>query len=162
MTQKEFTETNWHRGNVVKLENGKEYLVKRTKSHGKYLLLYSEEYDKCFIADHNIVDCRTSDYEEPIEVYLEHKRQHQEEAAAKREAERLAKKAERQAQKAAAKQAQKAAEKPIVKAEPIVKIEPVKAEPVAAPAPTSEQTPEQPKRKRQRIRIKRVEKIEIK
>lgn len=154
MTQKEFTETNWHRGNVVKLENGKEYLVKGTKSHGKYLLLYSEEYDKCFITDHNIVDCRTSDYEEPIEVYLEHKRQHQEEAAAKREAERLAQKAERQAQKSA--------EKPIVKAEPIVKIEPVKAEPVAAPAPTSEQTPEQPKRKRQRIRIKRVEKIEIK
>lgn len=75
MTQKEFIETNWHRGNVVKLENGKEYLVKGTKSHGKYLLLYSEEYDKCFIADHNIVDCRTSDYEEPIEVYLEHKRQ---------------------------------------------------------------------------------------
>ena len=63
---------------------------------------------------------------------------------------------------AAAKQAQKTAEKPIVKAEPIVKIEPVKAEPVAAPAPTSEQTPEQPKRKRQRIKIKRVEKIEIK
>ena len=28
MTLKEFVDTNWHRGNVVKLKNGKEYLVK--------------------------------------------------------------------------------------------------------------------------------------
>ena len=88
MTLQEFNEINWHRGNVVKLMNGKEYLVKGTKGHGRWLLLYSEEYDKCFVADYRIVDCRTSDYEEPEEVYLEKKRKHQEEAAAKREAER--------------------------------------------------------------------------
>lgn len=28
MTLKEFVETNWYRGNVVKFKNGKEYLVK--------------------------------------------------------------------------------------------------------------------------------------
>ena len=48
MTLKEFVETNWYRGNVVKFKNGKEYLVKGTKGHGRWLLLYSEEYDKCF------------------------------------------------------------------------------------------------------------------
>ena len=88
MTIKEFVDTNWHRGNVVRLKNGKEYLVKGTKGHGRWLLLYSEEYDAKFVADYRIVDCRTSDYEEPEEVYLEKKRKHQEEAAAKREAER--------------------------------------------------------------------------
>ena len=70
MTIKEFYETNWHRGNEVRLNNGKEYLVKGTKGHGRFLLLFSEEYEKCFIADYKIVDCRTSDYEEPEEVYL--------------------------------------------------------------------------------------------
>ena len=98
MTIKEFVDTNWHRGNVVRLKNGKEYLVKGTKGHGRWLLLYSEEYDAKFVADYRIVDCRTSDYEEPEEVYLEKKRKHQEEAAAKREAERqeyLREKAER-------------------------------------------------------------------
>lgn len=88
MTLQEFNEINWHRGNVAKLKNGKEYLVKGTKGHGRWLLLYSEEYDKCFVADHKIVDCRTSDYEEPEEVYLEMKRQKQAEAQAKRDAER--------------------------------------------------------------------------
>ena len=81
MTLKEFVDTNWHRGNVVKFKNGKEYLVKGTKGHGRWLLLYSEEYDKCFVADYRIVDCRTSDYEEPEEVYLEKKRKYHEEAA---------------------------------------------------------------------------------
>lgn len=88
MTIKEFVDTNWHRGNVVRLKNGKEYLVKGTKGQGRWLLLYSEEYDAKFVADYRIVDCHTSDYEEPEEVYLEKKRKHQEEAAAKREAER--------------------------------------------------------------------------
>lgn len=88
MTLKEFVDTNWHRGNIVRLKNGKEYLVKGTKGHGRWLLLYSEEFDAKFVADYRIVDCRTSDYEEPEEVYLEKKRKHQEEAAAKREAER--------------------------------------------------------------------------
>lgn len=88
MTLKEFVDTNWHRGNIVRLKNGKEYIVKGTKGHGRWLLLYSEEFDAKFVADYRIVDCRTSDYEEPEEVYLEKKRKHQEDAAAKREAER--------------------------------------------------------------------------
>lgn len=90
MTQEEFNNTNWHRGNVVKLRNGKEYLVKGLKAHGRYLLLYSYEYESSFVADYNIVDCRTSDYEEPEEVYLEMRRQKRAEAEAKREAERQA------------------------------------------------------------------------
>lgn len=90
MTQTEFNETNWHRGNVVKLDNGKEYFLKGTKGHGKYLLLYSEEYETCFVADFRIVDCRTSDYEEPDEVYLEKKRKRREALEALREAERQA------------------------------------------------------------------------
>lgn len=36
MTLEEFNSTNWHRGNVVKLNNGKEYLVKGIKSHGRF------------------------------------------------------------------------------------------------------------------------------
>lgn len=88
MTQNEFNNINWHRGNVAKLQNGKEYLVKGTKGHGRFLLLYSHEYEKCFVADYRIVDCRTSDYEEPEEVYQEMKRQKQAEAEARREAER--------------------------------------------------------------------------
>lgn len=101
MTLHEFVNTDWHRGNTVRLNNGKEYLVKGTKGHGKYLLLYSEEYDSCFVADFRIVDTRTSDYEEPEEIYLEKKRLHQEAARIQREAERLAyleEKAERKRQ----------------------------------------------------------------
>ena len=62
MTLKEFLDTNWHRGNVVRLKKGKEYLVKGIKGHGRWLLLYSEEFDAKFVADYRIVDCRTSDY----------------------------------------------------------------------------------------------------
>ena len=90
MTLKEFNEINWHRGNVAKLNNGKEYLVKGTKGHGKYLLLYSDEYDTYFMADYKIVESRISDYEEPEEVYQEKKRQKQAEAQAKHDAERQA------------------------------------------------------------------------
>lgn len=200
MTIKEFYETNWHRGNEVRLNNGKEYLVKGTKGHGRFLLLFSEEYEKCFIADYKIVDCRTSDYEEPEEVYLEKKRLEREAAEAQREAERLerlrekqerklrnleeqerqhqealarkaakkkaaeenkaeGKKAEQQKAKAEAKPAAKPAAKPVAKAEPKPVAKPVaKAEPVA----TAEPTAEQPKRKRKRITISRVEKVEIK
>ena len=200
MTIKEFYETNWHRGNEVRLNNGKEYLVKGTKGHGRFLLLFSEEYEKCFIADYKIVDCRTSDYEEPEEVYLEKKRLEREAAEAQREAERLerlrekqerklrnleeqerqhqealarkaakkkaaeenkaeGKKAEQQKAKAEAKPASKVEPKPVAK--PVAKAvaKPVaKAEPVA----TAEPTAEQPKRKRKRITISRVEKVEIK
>lgn len=182
MTLQEFNEINWHRGNVAKLQNGKEYLVKGTKGHGRWLLLYSEEYDKCFVADYRIVDCRTSDYEEPEEVYLEKKRQKEAKAEAKREAARqeyLRAKAERkqkniEAQERAHKEAlaRKAAKakkqtepkkaeevKPKVESKPVEKPKTVvKAEPVV----TADPSPEQPKRKRQRIRISHAEKVQIK
>lgn len=60
MTQEEYEATNWHRGNVVRLTNGKEYPVKKVKK--RYLLLYSYEYCAYFLADYMIIDCRTSDY----------------------------------------------------------------------------------------------------
>ena len=176
MTLKEFVDTNWHRGNVVKLKNGKEYLVKGTKGHGRWLLLYSEEYDKCFVADYRIVDCRTSDYEEPEEVYLEMKRQKQAEAEAKREAERqeyLRVKAERKQKNIEAQErahqealARKAANRqkngqakvePKAEVEPVAPVEPKKVETpkVAEPTPKAvEPEPEAPKKRvRQRIRI---------
>ena len=179
MTIKEFVDTNWHRGNVVKFKSGKEYLVKVTKGHGRWLLLYSEEYDKCFVADYRIVDCRTSDYEEPEEVYLEKKRKHQEEAAAKREAERqeyLRAKAERKqknieaqerahqeaaARKAAAKaqhqkeqEAKKEPAKVAPKVEPVKEQKPVKPVETPTEVKTVEPAPEAPKKRvRQRIRI---------
>ena len=182
MTLQEFNEINWHRGNVVKLKNGKEYLVKGTKGHGRWLLLYSEEYDKCFVADHNIVDSRTSDYEEPEEVYLEMKRQKQAEAQAKRDAERqeyLRQKEERKQknlqeqerihQEALARKAAKANKQPVPKkveeVKPKAEPKPVeKPKPVvkAEPAVASDSTPEQPKRKRQRIRFSHAEKVQIK
>lgn len=181
MTLKEFVDTNWHRGNVVKLQNGKEYLVKGTKGHGRWLLLYSEEYDAKFVADYRIVECRTSDYEEPEEVYLEKKRKHQEEAAAKRESERqeyLRAKAERKqknieaqerahqeavARKAAAKaqrqKEQEAKKEPVrvaQKAEPAKVQKPVKVETPKEVKAVKEENPAQEapkKRVRQRIRI---------
>ena len=217
MTIEEYYKTNWHRGNEVKLNNGKVYLVKGTKGHRKFLLLYSAEYDANFVADYRIIDCRTSDYEEPEEVYLEKKRQKQEAAEALREAERqerlkakeerkrrnleeqerihqeaLARKAAKRAlmeeeQKAKAKakaekDAAKAEEKAKAKAEakakkaaakaeakPVAKAEPkpvektvAKAEPVATAEPASKATGEQPKRKRKRIGISRIEKVLVK
>lgn len=141
MTQQEFNTTNWHRGNVVMLKNGKEYLIKGTKGHGKYLLLYSLEFDSSFVADYRIVESRISDYEEPEEVYLEMKRQKQAEAESKRQAEReaaLKAKAERRqkhleaqekahqealAKKAAKKNAQSKAE-PKAEVKPVAPVEP--------------------------------------
>ena len=177
MTLQEFNEINWHRGNVAKLKNGKEYLVKGTKGHGRWLLLYSEEYDKCFVADYRIVDCRTSDYEEPEEVYLEMKRQKQAEAQAKRDADRqeyLRQKEERKQknlqeqerihQEALARKAAKAnvvaKQKKEIKPEPkpVVKEKPIVAEPIVKAEPATEQ----PKPKRKRIRINRAEKVEFK
>lgn len=174
MTLKEFVDTNWHRGNVVKLKNGKEYLVKGVKAHGKYLLLYSREYDANFVVDYRIVNRRTSDYEEPKEVYLEMKRQKQAEAEAKREAERqkyLRDKAERKrknieaqerahqealARKAAKKKAQ-ATEEPKEEVKPVAPIEPKVVEtqkviePVSKAVEPEQETPK--KRVRQRIKI---------
>lgn len=167
MTKQEFDTTNWQRGNVAKLKNGKEYLVKGVKGHGKYILLYSLEYDSCFVADYRIVDCRTSDYEEPEEVYLEHKRKKQEEAEAKREAERqaylkakeerkqrniqeqermhleaLARKAAKRNMQPEQKKAEAVKPKPEVKATHVEKPKPVvKAEPVEKPKPAVKAEP---------------------
>lgn len=155
ITQSEFNTTDWHRGNVVRLDNGKEYLVKCVKGHGRYILCYSSEYDAYFVADHRIVDCRTSDYEEPIEVYLEHKRLKREAALAKQEAERqerLRLKAERRErnlqeqerihQEAVARKAAKKAASTML----VVAVEPAAV-----------------KRKRQRISVaKKAEKVVIK
>lgn len=60
MTIEEFFSTDWHRGNRVRLLNGKDYPVKKVKK--KYLLLWSEEYEAYFVVDHRIIDCRTSDF----------------------------------------------------------------------------------------------------
>lgn len=63
MTQEEYNNTDWQRGNVVRLTNGKEYPVKKPKK--KYLLLYSAEHKSYFVANCAIIDCRTSDNVEP-------------------------------------------------------------------------------------------------
>ena len=63
MTQEEYNNIDWQRGNVVRLSNGKEYPVKKPKK--KYLLLYSAEHESYFVANCDIIDCRTSDNVEP-------------------------------------------------------------------------------------------------
>lgn len=177
MTEEEFKSINWRRGNFVRLMNGNEYIVKGTKCHGRYLLLYSVEYGKLFVADHNIVDCRTSDFEEPEEIYLERKRQRQAEAEAKREAERqeyLRLKAERKRhnieeqerihQEAVARKAARArerTEKAIAFLEQPLDIPPVPKLGDEDVIENIETTPEQPKRKRKRITIPRIEKVDI-
>ena len=179
MTQEEFNNINWHRGNTVRLKNNKEYLVKGTKSHGKFLLLFSEEYEKCFVADYKIVDCRTSDYEEPEEIYLEMKRKKQEEEEAKRQEilrakeerkKRNLQEQERMHQEALARKAARAKNKTANDAEgtkPAAQPQPVAIEAKTANTESvtiakTEPTPEQPKKKRKRIIISRAEKIEIK
>ena len=99
MTEYEFKNTDWHRGNVVMLNNGREYFVKGIKCHGRYLLLYSEEYKTCFVADHYIISHRTSDYIEPEEIYQEIKRRKSEEAQARDEAYRFIAKLRREERK---------------------------------------------------------------
>ena len=63
MTQEEYNNIDWQRGNVVRLSNGKEYPVKKPKK--KYLLLYSAEHESYFVANCAIIDCRTSNNVEP-------------------------------------------------------------------------------------------------
>ena len=60
MTAEEYNSTDWQHGNSVRLTNGKEYLVMRQKK--RFLLLLSVEFMAYFVADHRIIDCRTSDY----------------------------------------------------------------------------------------------------
>ena len=59
MTAEEFNQINWHRGNIVRLTNGKEYPVKKARKN--WLVLYSEEYHKFFIVNHAYIDERVSD-----------------------------------------------------------------------------------------------------
>ncbi len=59
MTREEYLSIDWKRGNIVKLTNGKEYVVRAVKK--KCLLLHSDEFYSYFVADHRIIDCRTSD-----------------------------------------------------------------------------------------------------
>lgn len=166
MTLDEFNSINWKRGNIARLNNGKEYLVKGVKGHGRYILLYSSEFDSRFVADYRIVDCRTSDYEEPVEVYLEKMRQKQAEAEAKHQAEREAAmkaKAERKQKnlEAQEKAHQEALVRKAAKKNAQAKVEPKKevktAEPVESKNVESskvvEPAPEAPK-KRVRRRIK--------
>lgn len=171
MTQEEFNSINWHRGNVVKLNNGKEYRCMGTTSHGKYLLLHSTEYDKCFVADYQIVECRTSDYEEPEEVYLQMKAEKRALAEAAREAERQERlrKKEELKQQHLREQEEAHARKVARKLAHLQKIEEAKAKKeakVVQPKPSNavEEKPSVPvaeapkKRVRQRIRItKKVE-----
>ena len=71
MVQKEFLNIDWKHHNIVKLTNGKEYVVQKHKK--KYILLISVEYSAYFVADHNIVVGRTYEsrhatYEEALET----------------------------------------------------------------------------------------------
>lgn len=76
MTSEEYYSTDWERGNMVRLTNGKEYPVKKPKKH--VLLLYSAEYEAYFVANYKIIECRTSDNVEP---YPEKKSAHNEKSA---------------------------------------------------------------------------------
>lgn len=57
MTQENFLKTDWKHHDIVKLTNGKEYVVQKQKK--RYVLLLSVEYEAYFVADHNIVVGRT-------------------------------------------------------------------------------------------------------
>ena len=71
MTQEDFLNTDWKHHDIVKLTNGKEYVVQKHKK--RYILLLSVEYSAYFVADHNIVVGRTYEshhvtYEEALET----------------------------------------------------------------------------------------------
>lgn len=79
MTSEEYYSTDWERGNMVRLTNGKEYPVKKPKKH--VLLLYSAEYEAYFVANYKIIECRTSDNVEPYPEKKSAHNAHQESAA---------------------------------------------------------------------------------
>lgn len=136
MTQEEYKSIDWNRGNVVRLSNGKEYSVRGTNK--RYIILYSEEYQKHFVADYHIIDCRISDNIEPFVKRLHPTAKHPAEPAT------------------APKPEVKAAEPaPDPAPKPKAKVE----EP--APAPVAEQpAPAPEKKKRKRITISRSEKVQ--
>lgn len=57
MLQEDFLKTDWKHHDIVKLTNGKEYVVQKQKK--RYILLLSVEYEAYFVADHKIVEDRT-------------------------------------------------------------------------------------------------------
>lgn len=57
MRQEDFLNIGWKHHDIVKLTNGKEYVVQNQKK--RYILLLSVEYRAYFVADHNIVVDRT-------------------------------------------------------------------------------------------------------
>ena len=60
MTLEEYKAIDWHRGNRVRLTNGKEYKVSLVKKNS-HLILKSEEYGTHFLVCPNIIVERTSD-----------------------------------------------------------------------------------------------------
>lgn len=71
MLQEDFLKIDWKHHDIVKLTNGKEYVVQKHKK--RYILLISVEYGAYFVADHNIVVGRTYEsrhatYEEALEA----------------------------------------------------------------------------------------------
>ena len=71
MLQEDFLKIDWKHHDIVKLTNGKEYVVQKHKK--RYILLISVEYSAYFVADHNIVVGRTYEsrhatYEEALEA----------------------------------------------------------------------------------------------
>ena len=143
MTQEEYYSIDWQYGNVVMLDNGKEYKVIKQKKG--YLLLYTEEYDKLFVVDSKIILKRTSDRTEPFPE----KKDTEEKLAAPKAADKP-KKAEPKAAKA---------EKEEPKGPKVEKVNIAlkyyeskgKAEdskPTECPKPIASTAPEKPKRKR--------------
>ena len=71
MLQKDFLNADWKHHDIVKLTNGKEYVVQKQKT--RHILLLSIEYSTYFVADHNIIVGRTyksvhATYEEALKT----------------------------------------------------------------------------------------------
>ncbi len=153
MTQEEYKSIDWNRGNVVRLSNGKEYSVRG--KNNKYIILYSEEFQKHFVADYRIIDCRISDNIEPFVERLHPTEKQLRKAAALAAAkEAEAAKKEKVASAPAPKPEPKPEPKPAAKAEPAPK--PAAAAPAVEPAPA----PAPEKKKRKRITVSRSEKVQ--
>lgn len=58
MTLEEFNQIDWKRGNLVRLNNGKEYSCCYKKD--KVLVLWTYEYKKLFNVSYKIIEARTS------------------------------------------------------------------------------------------------------
>lgn len=67
MLEEDFLNIGWKHHDIVKLTNGKEYVVQTQKK--RYILLLSVEYEAYFVADHNIVVGRT--YASCLDTYEE-------------------------------------------------------------------------------------------